>query len=125
MTKRPIALLAGLAAISTLAAAPAAEAACQKRTTGTVVGALTGGLLGHTVAGRGDRTEGALLGAAAGGLVGNQVTKCRSAPRRAYAPTRNYQRTASDAGPRCRTETRAFYDSYGEVSYQPVQVCRR
>ncbi|PZQ64156.1 MAG: hypothetical protein DI570_06295 [Phenylobacterium zucineum] len=126
MTKRPIALLAGLAAISTLAVAPAAEAACQKRQTGTVVGALTGGLLGHAVAGRGDRTEGALLGAAAGGLVGNQITKCkRAAPRRAYAPARSYQRAAYDAGPRCRTESRAFYDHTGQVTYQPVQVCRR
>ena len=127
MTKRPIALLAGLAVVSTLAVAPAAEAACQKRQTGTVVGALTGGLLGHTVAGRGDRTEGALLGAAAGGLVGNQITKCkRAAPRRASAPARtSYQRAAYDAGPRCHTESRAFYDHMGRVTYQPVQVCRR
>ena len=71
---RSIVLIAALA----VGLAPSvADAACQKRATGTVVGALTGGLLGHAVAGRGDHTEGALLGAAAGGLVGNQVTKCR------------------------------------------------
>ena len=62
---RSIATFAAAALVVGLAPT-AADAACQKRTTGTVVGALTGGLLGHTVAGRGDRTEGALLGAAAG-----------------------------------------------------------
>ncbi len=44
-------------------------------TGGTVIGALAGGLLGHTVAGRGDRTLGAVLGAAGGGLAGNAIDK--------------------------------------------------
>ncbi len=42
---------------------------------GTIIGALAGGLLGHTVAGRGDRTLGAVLGAAGGGLAGNAIDK--------------------------------------------------
>lgn len=42
---------------------------------GTIVGALAGGLLGHTVAGRGDRTLGAVLGAAGGALAGNAIDK--------------------------------------------------
>jgi hypothetical protein len=42
---------------------------------GTIVGALAGGLLGHTVAGRGDRTLGAVLGAAGGALAGNVIDK--------------------------------------------------
>ena len=42
---------------------------------GTIVGALAGGLLGHTIAGRGDRTLGAVLGAAGGGLAGNAIDK--------------------------------------------------
>ena len=123
---RSLAMIAGLAAALT-AVPMAADAACQKRTTGTVVGALTGGLLGHTVAGRGDRTEGALVGAAAGGLVGNQVSKCRrarvvyrdAAPRRASrASQASYARA-----PSCRYETRAFYDAYGERVYAPTRVC--
>lgn len=44
-------------------------------TGGTIIGALAGGLLGHTVAGRGDRTIGTLLGAAGGGLAGNAIDK--------------------------------------------------
>jgi hypothetical protein len=44
-------------------------------TGGTIVGALAGGLLGHTIAGRGDRTLGAVLGAAGGGLAGNAIDK--------------------------------------------------
>lgn len=44
-------------------------------TGGTVVGALAGGLLGHTVAGRGDRTLGAVLGAAGGALAGRAIDK--------------------------------------------------
>ncbi len=44
-------------------------------TGGTIIGALAGGLLGHTIAGRGDRTIGTLLGAAGGGLAGNAIDK--------------------------------------------------
>jgi len=44
-------------------------------TGGTIIGALAGGLLGHTIAGRGDRTLGAVLGAAGGGLAGNAIDK--------------------------------------------------
>ncbi len=44
-------------------------------TGGTVIGALAGGLLGHTIAGRGDRTLGAVLGAAGGGLAGNAIDR--------------------------------------------------
>ena len=123
---RTIALIAGLA--MAVAAAPAAEAACQKRTNGTVIGALGGALLGSTVAGRGDRTEGALIGGAAGGLVGNQVSKCNRSSSRSAAPSRSYQRASAEpryaAAPACRYETRAFYDAYGEVVYQPTRVCR-
>lgn len=119
---RSIAMIAGLA--MAVMVAPAAEAACQKRTNGTVIGALGGALLGSTVAGRGDRTEGALIGGAAGGLVGNQVSKCKRAPARSAA--RNYDRPASYAqrGPTCRMENRAYYDAYGDVVYQPTRVCR-
>ncbi len=126
---RMIAVISGLAAAASLAALPVtAEAACKKRTTGTVIGALTGGLLGHTVAGRGDHTEGALIGAAAGGLVGNQVSKCKS-KRRAYrAPPRSARasapRTYAAAGSVCTYETRPYYDAYGRLVYAPARVCR-
>ena len=122
---RSIAMIAGLT--MAIAAAPAAEAACQKRTNGTIIGALGGALVGSAVAGRGDRTEGALIGGAAGGLVGNQVSKCRRAPARSYSRTRSYQQRAAYDQPRapvCRYETRPYYDAYGDVVYQPTRVCR-
>lgn len=122
---RQIAMMAGLALA--VAAVPAAsEAACKKRTTGTVVGALTGGLLGNVVAGRGDRTEGTLIGAAAGGLIGNQVSKCNNRRyTRSYAPRRAAYRQAAYAPPRqtCRYETRVYYDPYGQPVYAPQRIC--
>lgn len=125
---RTIAMIAGLA--FAVAALPAAsQAACQKRTNGTVIGALGGALLGSTVAGRGDRTEGALIGGAAGGLVGNQISKCnnKTYSSRSAQRSRNYDRTSYDR-PRyaesCRMESRAYYDGYGQRVYQPTRVCR-
>jgi uncharacterized protein YcfJ len=125
---RTIAMIAGLA-ISVAAVPAASQAACQKRTNGTVIGALGGALLGSAVAGRGDRTEGALIGGAAGGLVGNQVSKCRpkAYSSRSYHRARTYDRASYDR-PRyaasCRMETRAYYDAYGQRVYQPTRVCR-
>lgn len=122
---RRIGMIAGVAvAVATLPAV--SEAACPKRTTGTVVGAVAGGLLGNAVAGRGARTEGTLLGAAAGGFAGNQLTKCRRAAPRAYAPTRTYQRASyarPSPRPACRYESRAYYDPYGQLVYAPARVC--
>lgn len=43
--------------------------------TGTVVGAIAGGLLGNTVAGRGDRLLGTVLGAGAGALAGRAIDR--------------------------------------------------
>jgi len=44
-------------------------------TTGLVVGAALGGLLGNQIAGRGDRTLGTILGAAGGGLLGRELDR--------------------------------------------------
>ncbi|QYJ08231.1 glycine zipper 2TM domain-containing protein [Qipengyuania flava] len=44
-------------------------------TTGLLVGAGVGALLGHEVAGRGDRTLGAILGGAAGALLGRTIDR--------------------------------------------------
>jgi len=52
---------------------------CQgSGTTGTIVGALAGGLLGNGVAGRGDRTLGTLLGGGAGALAGRAIDRSSS-----------------------------------------------
>ena len=42
---------------------------------GTIIGAIAGGLLGHEVAGRGDRTVGTILGAGAGALAGRAIDR--------------------------------------------------
>ncbi len=50
---------------------------CRKDdgTTGLLVGAGVGALVGHEVAGRGDRTLGAILGGAAGALLGRTIDR--------------------------------------------------
>jgi len=52
---------------------------CGRRnsgTTGTIIGAIAGGLLGHEVVGRrGDRTAGAIVGAGVGALAGRAIDK--------------------------------------------------
>lgn len=47
--------------------------------TGTILGAIAGGLIGREVAGRGDRTIGTIIGGAAGALAGRSIDRsdCR------------------------------------------------
>ena len=52
---------------------------CQgSGTTGTIIGALAGGLLGNGLAGRGDRTLGTILGGGAGALAGRAIDRSNS-----------------------------------------------
>lgn len=44
-------------------------------TTGLLIGAAVGGLIGHEVAGRGDRTLGVILGAAGGAILGRAIDR--------------------------------------------------
>lgn len=50
---------------------------CRRRggTTGAIIGAVAGGLLGREIAGRGDRGTGTILGAGAGALLGREVER--------------------------------------------------
>lgn len=70
---------AGVLAALLVPSAALAQESCQEhaasRTTGTVVGAAAGALLGGAVAGRHDRVAGAVVGGLAGGVIGNQLTK--------------------------------------------------
>jgi uncharacterized protein YcfJ len=45
------------------------------RNTGTVVGAVTGGLLGNAVTHGGGRTGGTIIGAGVGAVAGHQIAK--------------------------------------------------
>jgi hypothetical protein len=48
---------------------------CKDGDGGTIIGAIAGGLLGNTIAGRGDKTVGAVLGAAGGALAGRAIDR--------------------------------------------------
>ena len=50
---------------------------CKRKngTTGLVIGAAIGGLLGNQIAGRGNRTLGTIIGAVGGGLLGRSIEK--------------------------------------------------
>ncbi len=52
----------------------------DSNTGGTILGAAAGGLLGNTVAKRGDKTLGTVVGGVLGGVIGNQIddqNRCR------------------------------------------------
>lgn len=53
---------------------------CRKEngTTGLLIGAAVGGLIGNEVAGRGDRTVGTILGVAGGALLGRAIDRSDS-----------------------------------------------
>jgi uncharacterized protein YcfJ len=51
------------------------ESSKGARTTGTVVGAVAGGLLGNALSHGGGKTGGTIIGAGAGAVVGHQVAK--------------------------------------------------
>ena len=48
---------------------------CDNGAGGTIIGAIAGGLLGNSVAGRGDRALGTVLGAGAGALAGRAIDR--------------------------------------------------
>jgi len=48
---------------------------CDKGTGGTIIGAIAGGLLGNSVAGRGDRGVGTVVGAGVGALTGRAIDR--------------------------------------------------
>lgn len=52
---------------------------CSRGTTGALIGALAGGLLGRSIDGRGDRTLGTILGGGAGALAGHAIEKSNNA----------------------------------------------
>jgi len=47
----------------------------HKANNGALIGAVGGGLLGHTVAGHGNKTGGTLIGAGVGAVAGHQIAK--------------------------------------------------
>lgn len=129
-----------LAASSAAQARSGCEAyAHNRKVTGTVIGAIGGGLLGSAVAGHGSKGTGALVGAGLGAVVGNNLSRV-SCDRRAYyrhhrshyahARTRaapayaGSSRYASSYGAgSCHYVSRPYYDQAGRLVYAPMQVC--
>jgi outer membrane lipoprotein SlyB len=77
------AVVFGLAGTALVAAPAPAEAkrvlVCKdvkkSANKGTVIGAVSGGVLGNVVAGNGAKTEGTLIGAGVGAVAGHQIAK--------------------------------------------------
>ena len=136
--RRTLLAAAGLALVvtSTAEARSRCEAyAHDRRVTGTVVGALGGGLLGSAVAGHGSKGTGALIGAGLGAVVGNNLSRVscdreayyrrhRTHYARARAPaTAGYPRYAAGTAGACHYVSRPYYDQAGRLVYAPMQVC--
>ncbi|MDB5436239.1 MAG: putative outer rane lipoprotein SlyB precursor [Phenylobacterium sp.] len=143
---RRILMIAGLAAAvaapTLLPSAASAQGYCEqrahdRRVTGTLLGAVGGGLLGNAVSSGGGRTGGTLIGAGLGAVVGNNLARTSCDRPRAYyrrpVRSRSY-RSYSSYGPgpagryagapaACHYETRPFYDARGRLVYSPTQVC--
>ncbi|WP_068877755.1 MULTISPECIES: glycine zipper 2TM domain-containing protein [unclassified Phenylobacterium] len=56
----------------------------KKANKGTVIGAVTGGVLGNVVAGNGAKTEGTLVGAGVGAVAGHQIAKSNAKKKRCH-----------------------------------------
>lgn len=131
----------GLALMATSTAAQARsgceEYAHNRRVTGTVVGAIGGGLLGSAIAGHGSKGTGALVGAGLGAVVGNNLSRTSCDHVAYYRRHRHsYARTsypgyapggqpvyASNYGGSCHYVNRPYYDQAGRLVYAPMQVC--
>jgi uncharacterized protein YcfJ len=48
---------------------------CNDGDGGTIIGAIAGGLLGNSIAGRGDRTVGTIIGGGVGALAGRAIDR--------------------------------------------------
>lgn len=134
---RRIIMAAGLAALLAVPAT-SADACCKgRKTTGTAIGAVAGGLLGNAVASGGGKTGGTLIGAGLGAVVGHEVAKggctgtrtyrsARTTSRSSYARANDPYRYASNSAYRssCHYESRPFYNERGELVYSPTRICR-
>jgi hypothetical protein len=72
-------LAASIAAVTLIPSFAFAQQSCERqrstRVVATVAGAGVGGVVGHVVAGKGDKTLGTVIGALGGAVIGNQIAK--------------------------------------------------
>lgn len=80
---RKLLVIAGCIALASpslsMAATRCQQDQANRKTTGTVIGAIAGGLLGNAVSRGGGRTGGTVIGAVGGAVVGNQLARQNNA----------------------------------------------
>ncbi len=110
--------LAALIAIPLAVGPTTADAACKgRKNTGTVLGAVGGGLLGNAIK---DGGTGAVVGAVGGGLLGRSIAKDGGSCDRRVS-YRSSTRTRYAATPQRAATRKVYYDQYGNaVGSAPV-----
>ena len=114
---RRLLLIGGLALATAIPAAASAETRCapssQQRATGTVLGAIAGGVIGSQLAERGSRGTGTALGAVGGAIIGNQIAGSGGdCPDGYYAYDDRYDRDQRDANRYDNSYNRGYDNSY-------------
>jgi surface antigen len=98
------------------ALAACANDAGPREQTGTLLGAITGAIIGSQVAGPGNRTTGAIIGATLGSLVGNRIGAAMDEEDKRLAYAAQIEALESSDGGRRRYEWRnPKTGRYGEV----------
>jgi uncharacterized protein YcfJ len=106
-----------------------ANASCQSRkNTGTIIGGVSGALLGNAVSHGGGRTGGTIIGGLGGAVIGHEIAKsgCRGASHAYYRSSRSRYATAQgpdygrpDYG-RPDYGRKVYYDQYGNAVASPA-----
>lgn len=108
-------LIAGVAAAILIPSFAMAQDTCEQRsanrTTGAIVGAGLGALLGSAVAGRGHKGDGAIIGGIGGAVVGSQAAKGDRDCVHAYGYYDNNGNWHSNSV--ARADARGYYDREG------------
>ncbi len=115
MTFRRLLLVTGMVAVTAIPSISAAATRCEqkqadRKVTGTILGAIAGGLVGNAVSRGGGRTGGTVIGAAGGAVIGNQLARENNTCPDGY--------TAYDDGRGPYRDPAAYYGSDGaEADY--------
>lgn len=129
------AMIGGLSLPALLAPSTASASCNDRKVTGTVVGGLSGALIGNSISRGGG---GAVVGGLGGAVIGHQIAKgsCRDEGRRDYQSRDYHSRYRRHADYRgapasngyagdCRTEDHSYYDDRGVLVHRQSQVCGR
>jgi uncharacterized protein YcfJ len=106
-----------------------ANASCQSRkNTGTIIGGVSGALLGNAVSSGGGKTGGTIIGGLGGAVLGHEIAKsgCHGSRHAYYRPSRSRYATAQspDYG-RPDYGRKVYYDQYGNAVVSPQPYYNR